>query len=184
MIEAEVIDLAYSSNDDDEFYVEDIRQWRYNKRKKKLEYFIKWKNYDEGTNTWEPEEHLKCQHILDSFLASLSKEDRENLERAKTNPQELNGFQRHATYLKLKSANQEPEITRASNQNGIVERFHLLVSFEDTNKPERLSVAEMFDHEPDDLLDFMEKRILIRSDYNENRGTVGASNGKTDLLQI
>jgi len=47
------------SLDDDEFYeVEAILGRKYNKRKRNYKYLVKWKNYSEDDNTWEPEENL------------------------------------------------------------------------------------------------------------------------------
>jgi hypothetical protein len=40
----------------------------------KTMYCVKWLNYDEDENTWEPEEHLKgCQGLIDDFEARTTR---------------------------------------------------------------------------------------------------------------
>jgi hypothetical protein len=43
----------------EEWEVKEVVRKRYNKRRKRWEYNIKWKNYGTEHNTWEPLEHLK-----------------------------------------------------------------------------------------------------------------------------
>jgi len=49
-------------------------------RKKKITaggnilYLIKWKDYSEDENTWEPIENLECQEMIDEFEAKENKE--------------------------------------------------------------------------------------------------------------
>lgn len=33
-------------------------------------YLMKWQNYDDSWNTWEPEQNLNCDQILEEFVAS------------------------------------------------------------------------------------------------------------------
>ena len=56
----------------EEFEVEDIVRKRYNKRSKRWEYFVKWKNYGSHRNTWEPLEHLlpNAADKVDQFEAA------------------------------------------------------------------------------------------------------------------
>lgn len=37
------------------------------------EYLLKWRNYDDEDNTWEPEEHLGCPELIRAFEESRQK---------------------------------------------------------------------------------------------------------------
>ena len=36
------------------------------------EYFLKWEGYDDSFNTWEPEENLYCNDMIDMFEKGLN----------------------------------------------------------------------------------------------------------------
>lgn len=57
---------ATAGGDDEGYEVEDIVD---HKIKGKKKYFkIRWKNYDESQDTWEPEDDLSCPEIIERYL--------------------------------------------------------------------------------------------------------------------
>ena len=51
---------------EEEYEVEKILDKRV--RKGKVEYYVKWKNWDNpDDNTWEPIEHLECEELIQEY---------------------------------------------------------------------------------------------------------------------
>ncbi|XP_074597364.1 chromobox protein homolog 5-like [Brevipalpus obovatus] len=42
----------------------------------KIEYLLKWKDYDHSANTWEPEENLSCTELIKEFERKASEKSR------------------------------------------------------------------------------------------------------------
>jgi len=55
----------------EEFYVEKILDKRVVNGK--IEYFLKWKGYDDSENTWEPVENLDCPEMIKDYEDMLKK---------------------------------------------------------------------------------------------------------------
>ncbi|XP_073820734.1 suppressor of variegation 205 [Musca autumnalis] len=71
-----------SSDEEAEYVVEKICARRV--RKGKIEYFLKWKGYPESENTWEPEENLDCQDLIQAFEEERTKEEAASTSSSKT----------------------------------------------------------------------------------------------------
>lgn len=65
---ADSVDNDTGDNEEEGFEVEDIVGHKFRGKKK---YFrIRWKNYDESSDTWELEDNLSCPEIIERYLAA------------------------------------------------------------------------------------------------------------------
>ncbi|KAI7903566.1 uncharacterized protein BX663DRAFT_34336 [Cokeromyces recurvatus] len=76
--------LDSMEDDDDTFYyeVEKIVDMRISETGVHM-FLIKWKNYDDAFNTWEPEHNLNCPTILEEFLKGYQKKKTSKTKRKK-----------------------------------------------------------------------------------------------------
>jgi hypothetical protein len=54
-------------NDEKQYKVEAIRSHRCHRKKKQLQYLVKWKGYPESDNTWEPANHIQAPRLLKQY---------------------------------------------------------------------------------------------------------------------
>lgn len=153
-----------SSESDDseceEYEVEAIRAWRYLKNEKQREFLIKWRNYDESENTWEPEDYLNCPDAIDEFKATLTKRERKWLESKE--PEKLSGFQRNAVYMKCVGADGPHDSDDEDSPKREKQPFYVLILFDDAKQPEDITLKEFFENKPDEAFEFCEQRLLRR----------------------
>jgi len=67
-------DNTFGKLDDDEFFVEEILDHRYEKGN--TYYLIKWQDYDSESNTWEKEKNLDCSEKLNEYWKSKTQQRR------------------------------------------------------------------------------------------------------------
>lgn len=136
----------------DDYDVEAIRGWRFNLSLDRREYFIKWLNYPESENTWEPRENMNCDSMLHEFEKNLPPEE------AKIYFREtcigLTGFQRRATFHGCLGA------TMPQHESD-TERFYCEIMFGDNDHSENITIEEFLEHEPEAAWKFLEERMYF-----------------------
>lgn len=66
-----------------EYKVEKIVDKRYD-AKGNIEYLLKWADYDDKDNTWEPVSNLDCAGLIEAFEAERAKQDKEQSKKRKS----------------------------------------------------------------------------------------------------
>jgi len=62
-----------------EWEVEEIVDYKYDKRKKEGLYLVKWLGWGSESNTWEPEENLQCSKLLVAFHKAWQEKENERI---------------------------------------------------------------------------------------------------------
>lgn len=52
-----------------------------------VEYFLKWKDYDDSHSSWEPMENIKCERLITSFENQIKKFNKTHAKQARKSPQ-------------------------------------------------------------------------------------------------
>ncbi|KAI8117510.1 hypothetical protein FF38_13317 [Lucilia cuprina] len=63
--------VSKTSAESKEYVVEKILSRR--TRNRKVQYYLKWKGFDESANSWESAENLNCKHLINIFEAQRAK---------------------------------------------------------------------------------------------------------------
>lgn len=149
------------AEDEEEYVVEAIRKWRYDLEEKRREYLVKWAGYKESENTWEPEEYLHCPAILEEFKKSLSKEESKRLHGE--NPDDLNGFQRHADFRACVGSDGPHESDDEDSDKKDKQKFYCQILFQDNDLLEDIGIKEFAKAKPKQALKFIEQRLFRKS---------------------
>jgi len=73
------------SEEEEEYVVEKIVDRRVMKGGK-IEYFLKWKGYDDSQNTWEPKDNLDCPELIRDFEAKRKAKEEAKQKESKAGP--------------------------------------------------------------------------------------------------
>lgn len=68
-----VTNYSETEEDTEEYLVEKVLRKRIYKGK--IQYFLKWKGYDDENNTWEPIENLNCKELIQEFEDNAKKQE-------------------------------------------------------------------------------------------------------------
>jgi len=74
-----------------------------------VEYFLKWTDYDDSENSWEPEENLHCEELVNDFEEKLKKE--------KKNTQPVRNRKR--TFSKKRCASSDDKMSKKNRNKSV-----------------------------------------------------------------
>lgn len=158
--------------EEEDYEVEAVRKWRYNLRERRHEFYIKWSGYPEDQNTWEPPEHLHCDHLIAEFRKNLDGKQLQNLD--SEDPDSLNGLQRNAEILNMagRFARHQPSDSESATRTiRMLSRSSDIIvwtTFDDNDDQEPIELSDLRKYRPDKAFEFIEARLV-------NKAFLGAS---------
>lgn len=103
-------EMADDEEEEQEYDVEAIRSRRKNPKTGLYEYLVKWENYPESQNTWEPIDNLKCPDLI----ARFNEQENNKRKRRSTNDSSSSQQAPQSQTKRPKRATTSPEVTEDS----------------------------------------------------------------------
>ncbi|KAG5680621.1 hypothetical protein PVAND_010115 [Polypedilum vanderplanki] len=140
----------------------------------KIEYFLKWRNYSDDDNTWEPAENLNCPDLIEDFENKLLNDELtvvvEDLNNGEENALEINVLdnEENLVYNKENTIKKEgndlvmiekipEEVIGATDSNGQLE---YMIKWKDVDECTLIPSVEAKEKCSKLLVDFFEKRLV------------------------
>jgi hypothetical protein len=76
-----IMDEIIVEDQEEEYEIESVNAVRQNPDTQEIEYLVKWKNYSDLENSWEPVEHFSSQEPIQAFLRTIPRTPRSNQSR-------------------------------------------------------------------------------------------------------
>lgn len=153
---------SHGDQQEEEYVVEVVKGWRFNARMNyRKEFLIKWLNFPDEQNTFEPIEHLNCQALLHAFIESLGPEELSWFN-AKC-PAKLNGFQRKARIMKCLGVEPTKDLSNGHSSKLAKKsrlEFKVAIHFDDSTRIEHIGLDDFFKYVPGLALEFFEERFV------------------------
>lgn len=155
--------------EEEEFSVETILDKRL--RHGKVEYYLKWKGYDESENTWEPLENLDCPDLIQEFEENLKKkketgkkDDDSKRKRSSTSttdaPPQKKPKERVSVNKGFERGLEPDKIIGATETNG---ELRFLIKWKGSDEADTVLAKEANQKCPQIVIDFYEERLTWHS---------------------
>lgn len=120
-----------------------------------VEYFLKWKNYPDADNTWEPQDNLDCPALIDQYERSAAKKKPAEKKKAGRQP---------------KKPTQEPEkVIGATDASG---ELMFLMKWKDSEEADLVPASTANVRWPAVVIAFYEKRLTWKSNQPASAANV------------
>lgn len=155
--------------EEEEYEVEKILDKR--TKGSKTEYYIKWKNYPDSENTWEPDENLDCPELISSFEAKWKEKKekkRKTTEEEKSKPKKKKTEEEDAAKPRGFARGLQPErIIGATDSSG---ELMFLMKWKNSDEADLVPARQANVKCPQIVIKFYEERLTWHTNDDDDKG--------------